>query len=398
MMERRRFVVIGAGMAGLSTAYRLRSFGAEVLVVERDRVGAADASSAGESRMYREMYSDPYLARMSRVANQRWAALEAEHGAELRSQHGLLFYGEDFDEETLEGSIPGARRVMDAEGIPYESLDRDQIAERFPLKPRPGDVGLFEPTAGAVLADRVLALWSQEIREAGVEVAEGESVHGIDLDGSGPARVRTTRRTVEADQVVLCVGPWTNELLAPLGLELALEVWGIYWAHYEIDPAIAPRMPQWFLFRREDPTRRDGGLYYGFPVLGEARAAGRAVIKVGIDWAPEELRAHRLADLPRQVPEHLVSLVDQTLAEQVAGIGPRLGGQLSPYTMTSDLHFVLDRLHPRLSLFTGGSGQAFKFAPLLGELLAQVAQDRGPSFDIGPLRAHRPAVGRRRAA
>jgi len=89
-----------------------------------------------------------------------------------------------------------------------------------------------------------------------------------------------------------------------------------------------------------------------------------------------------------------VQLLDRFLRHNWEGIGECVGLYCSPYTMTQDTLFVLDKLpgYPQISLFTGGSGQAFKFAPLLGKLLAEVVLDRTLSVDLSPLSASRECV------
>ena len=139
-------VIIGGGMAGLSCAASLAQLGIrDVVLLEAKTLAHAKASSFGETRMFREMYSDPVLCRLAQEANRLWREEEIHAGAKLRDTHGLLFYGESWDEETIEGSIPGARRVMDEQEIPYEALNASEISARFPLKPKTDFTGLFEP-------------------------------------------------------------------------------------------------------------------------------------------------------------------------------------------------------------------------------------------------------------
>ena len=140
--SRAAVVIVGGGMAGLSCAASLARRGVrDVVLLEAETLAHAKASSYGETRMFREMYSDPVLCRLAQEANRLWREEESHAGQQLRETHGLLFYGESWDEETIEGSIPGARRVMDDQGIPYEALDAGQITARFPLKPKPGFTG-----------------------------------------------------------------------------------------------------------------------------------------------------------------------------------------------------------------------------------------------------------------
>jgi sarcosine oxidase len=91
-------------------------------------------------------------------------------------------------------------------------------------------------------------------------------------------------------------------------------------------------------------------------------------------------------------PARLVELLDHFLFNNVSGIEERVETVISPYSMTSDVNFVLDRLSPKLSLFCGGSGQSFKFAPLIGDSLARLARGESPAVDISCWNHKRSAV------
>ena len=375
-------------MAGLSCAASLARHGiSDVVLLEARTLANARASSFGETRMFREMYSDPVLCRLAQEANRLWREEENHAGEQLRDTHGLLFYGESWDEETIEGSIPGARRVMDEQNIPYEALSSEQIAARFPLKPKPEFTGLFEPTAGAVRSDRVIAHWTQTARSAGQKLIEHCAVAGIDSDGGGVTL--ENGHHISAGQVVVTSGIWSQLLLAPLGLAPKLEVWPMLWAHYTVDPSLQERYPQWFCFQQERGD--DGGLYYGFPVLSHSED-GRPRIKAGIDWAPKQLRVADPNAMDAEPPARLVELLDHFLFNSVEGVQERVETVMSPYSMTSDVNFVLDRLTSKLSLFAGGSGQAFKFAPLIGDSLARLARNESTAVDLSCWSHQRDAV------
>ena len=381
-------LIVGGGMAGLSCAAALARQGiSDVVLLEAKTLAHAGASSFGETRMFREMYSDPVLCRLAQEANRLWGEEEVQAAEPLRETHGLLFYGESWDEETIEGSIPGARRVMDDQGIPYEALRSEEIRARFPLKPKAGFTGLFEPTAGAVRSDKVIAHWTRTARNAGHQLIELCPVAGIDADGAGVSL--ENGQHISADQVVVTSGIWSQLLLAPLGLAPKLEVWPMLWAHYTVDPTLADSYPQWFCFQQQRGD--DGGLYYGFPVLSHT-ADGRPRIKAGIDWAPRELRVAEPNAMTTEPPARLVELLDAFLFNEVDGIQERVDTVISPYSMTSDVNFILDRLTPNLSLFAGGSGQAFKFAPLIGDSLARLACGDQPAVDLSCWSHQRDAV------
>ena len=381
-------VIIGGGMAGLSCAASLARRGiSDVILLEGKTLAHARASSFGETRMFREMYSDPVLCRLAQEANRLWRDEETHAGEILRDTHGLLFYGESWDEETIEGSIPGARKVMDDQGIPYEALNAAQIAERFPLKPKADFTGLFEPTAGAVRSGKVIAHWVRTARTAGHQLVEHSPVSSIDADGGGVTL--EGGHHISAGHVVVACGIWSQLLLTPLGLAPKLEIWPMLWAHYTVDPALASRYPQWFCFQKERGD--DGGLYYGFPSLSTT-ADGRPRIKAGIDWSPKELRVAEPNTMCTEAPARLLELLDTFLFNELDGVQERVETVMSPYSMTSDVNFVLDRLTPKLSLFAGGSGQSFKFAPLIGDSLARLASGDQPAADISCWSHQRDAV------
>jgi sarcosine oxidase len=381
-------VIIGGGMAGLSCAASLARRGfSDVILLEGKTLAHARASSFGETRMFREMYSDPVLCRLAQEANRLWREEETHAGEILRDTHGLLFYGESWDEETIEGSIPGARKVMDDQGIPYEALNAAQIADRFPLKPKANFTGLFEPTAGAVRSDKVIAHWVRTARTAGHRLLEHSPVSSIDTDGGGVTL--EGGHHISAGHVVVACGIWSQLLLTPLGLAPKLEIWPMLWAHYTVDPALASRYPQWFCFQKERGD--DGGLYYGFPSLSTT-SDGRPRIKAGIDWSPKELRVAEPNAMCTEAPARLLELLDTFLFKELDGVQERVETVMSPYSMTSDVNFVLDRLTPKLSLFAGGSGQSFKFAPLIGDSLARLASGEQPAADISCWSHQRDAV------
>ena len=93
-----------------------------------------------------------------------------------------------------------------------------------------------------------------------------------------------------------------------------------------------------------------------------------------------------------EAPARLLELLDTFLFNELDGVQERVETVMSPYSMTSDVNFVLDRLTPKLSLFAGGSGESFKFAPLIGDSLARLASGEQPAADISCWSHQRDAV------
>lgn len=146
-------VVIGGGMAGTAAAYQLSKLSPDktgVMLEAGEEVAHKGGSSYGTSRMFRQMYSDPYFSDLQAKSMSLWKELEEESQTQLLDVNGLLFYGEADTGETVEGSILGALKVMQDRQIPHKFFDSpQQLSERFPpMRPGPAHIGLFEETAG----------------------------------------------------------------------------------------------------------------------------------------------------------------------------------------------------------------------------------------------------------
>ena len=370
--------IIGGGMAGLSAAAALSEMGIKnIALFEAQKLANANGSSFGESRMYREMYSDPILCKLAKESNKLWAKQESLSKISLRKEHGLLFYGESWNEETIEGSIPGAQKVMDDQQIPYEFLSSENISDRFPLKPKDHFVGLFEPSAGAILSDRAIDNWIQIIKNNGNNIFEDCKIQKID-ERNNLLRL-SSNQTVTFDQLIVASGMWSNQLLEPLGLKLDTKIWPMLWAHYLVDEKFIDNYPQWFCFQKA--LNDDGGLYYGFPVLSRNKN-NIPRIKVGIDWAPQDLILPDSSAMDKPFIKPLIKLLDNFIFNNLEGVISCDETFISPYTMTSDVNFILDKPRSNITVFSGGSGQSFKFAPLIGKCLAEKALNINCSFDI----------------
>ncbi|KAA8497474.1 N-methyl-L-tryptophan oxidase [Porphyridium purpureum] len=400
-------VIVGAGMAGTAAAYQLSKQDPEMngVVLEMgDAVAHERSSSYGESRMFRQMYSDPYFSELQTTALRMWRELEAESGTKLLSENGLLFYGEPDTGETVEGSIPSAISMMQQRGISHDVLpntaalyatcDGMTYAEQ-------ADMGVIEHEAGSVnsslACEEMMRLaqesgrWQLELNCQVTDVwrdSDKAGSNGISGDENELYCILTHDGQIyRARKVVLCAGAWANDLLAHFDVQLDMEVWKVHWGHYKIQSEKQPR--QWFFFGKED------ALFYGFPKQGDHTPVG----KVGVDFAPARDRMRSMSHFdytPDESPGGVVAQIDAFVSERWGTLyGERQDMYTSPYAVTRDAMFVLDTLpgHPSVSLFTAGNGRAFKFAPLLGHALGCLVRGVPETeFDISRMAVSRPGL------
>lgn len=352
-------VVVGLGGVGSAAAAALARRGQRVLGLDRYRPVHDLGASHGETRIVRKAYFEGagYVPLLHR-AYELWDELG------LLTRSGGLFLGAP-DSRVLAGSLATAQQW----GLPHELLDAGEVHRRFPALTPPEDVvALLEHDAGWVSPEVAVGAQLERAARAGAELHHDEPVQSW-AAGPGGVRVTTTRGTYEAGAVVLAPGRWAVDLLPDLPVPLRVEERRV---HFFPDAAgeFAPeRCPVWIW------ERPDGTVPYGFPQLGTGVKASvhHSRLRPAADWSGEE--------------------VAQLLRPLLPGLGRAPLRTLDcTYTLTPDEHFVVGRhpAHDRVLVACGFSGHGFKFTPVLGDALADLAVDGATSYDLAQLDPQRP--------
>lgn len=342
-------IVIGLGGMGSAAAAHLAARGQHVLGLEQYQPAHALGSSHGRSRVIRLAYFEhPAYVPLLLRAYELWEQLEHDRGRSLLAITGGLMIGAP-DSDVVSGSLRSAR----AHGLAHELLDAAEIRRRFPpFTPQPGDVALYEERAGVIRPEEAIHAHLEQANRHGADLRFDERVLDWHARASGDVEVRTTRGTYQAARLVIAPGAWASEMFKlPLPLEVEPQV--LYW----FDPTggaeafAANRFPIYIWDLGE------GVQFYGFPADDDGR------VKVAFFRSPKKDEATmRLALRP-----HLPSLADGTLVASVS----------CNYTLTPDHHFVIG-LHPnqpQVVIASPCSGHGYKFATVVGEILADLAID-----------------------
>jgi monomeric sarcosine oxidase len=372
-MERYDTIVIGIGGVGSAALYHLARRGARVLGIDMSRPPHCYGSSHGHTRVIRQAYFEhPNYVPLLRESYKEWRELESRGARRLFYQIGLVEIGA---EDGL--VVPGVLRAAKEHGLNVESLSSDAIQRRWPGLKVAGDlVGVYEPTAGYLLVEDCVEAHLAAAQAAGAEIkidlafeyrdTEAWSVDGdeisINLLHSGP---------VKAKCLIIAAGAWAGRLMSELSLKLTVLRKSLFWfktdlAEYQVQSGLPV-----YLF--ELPA----GIFYGFPKLDNlgvkvAEHTGGRVIAIPneVDRSPDADEQDRLmrflsAHLPgvkKEVSRHAVCL----------------------YTMSPDEHFIVDRhpAHANVVFAAGLSGHGFKFTPVLGRALADLALNGGTDLPI----------------
>ncbi|HUG17216.1 MAG TPA: N-methyl-L-tryptophan oxidase [Thermomicrobiales bacterium] len=368
-------IVVGLGAIGSATLCHLAKQGQRALGLEMFEPGHDHGSSHGYHRMIRTsaIHDDGYTPLAAR-AFELWRELGAEVDRDLLRMLGEIHI-------VHLGSRPGydeIAREMSARGL-WEVLSEADLAERFPgVRVCDDMLVTYEAQAGFLLSEEGIRAHVEVARRHGAAIRTGEEVTGWKADGSG-VRVETTQGAYRAGKLIITTGPWAHELLA--NLDFPLEVVRTVNGYFE------PSRPEW----RAENGAPDflltvpEGLFYGIPAVdGVGLKIGRNRIK-GVEHTTA--RAIR-----RTIEDSEIDLLRDVLDRYMPGAsGPELKRITCMCTYTPDDDFIVDRhpAHQQVLFGCGFSGRGYKFAPTVGEILADLATEGATRHDISFLSGSR---------
>jgi len=357
-------IVIGGGVMGTSAARWLAKRGRDTLLIERFEVGTDRGSSGGPTRIFRITHEHPDYVRMARRALEEWRALEDEADESLLITTAGLDIG------------PEGRRsaeALEAAGEPFAYLAADAVTERWPAIRLERDAEVFvQEDGGVCMAERTVLAQARLATAAGAAILERTQVDRLEATGTG-ATVHAGGQSYRSPVVLVTAGPWSAGLLGGVGLELPLVPSFEQATHFQLeDPLPLPTVIDWTV----DPPRTP----YTVP---EPEEPGRFKIalhmtgpSIDADARPSEPDPERLERVTRYATtryadHHAIGRTD-----------------LCMYTNTPDEDFLVDR---RGSVVIGSpcSGHGFKFAPLIGRILADLATAQPAPIAIERFLAYR---------
>lgn len=383
-------IVIGLGAHGAAALHALARRGKRVLGIEQFGIPHTLGSSHGSSRIIRMCYHEhadyvPLLKRSYAL----WKQLQATTKAPLINLTGGVYLGRPDHPEIL-GALDAAKR----HNLAHSLLSPAALRKRYPQFTLPRThVGMVEPTAGVLFPERCITAFVEQALKLGAMVRTHERVLDWSADTKG-IRVLTqstldpTAKPVEhrARKLIITAGPWTNQLLGDINLPLTVTRQVLAWVH--------PKNPAAF-----SPTRSGGGfgvwahhgedgfLHYGFPILPDS--ADAPGLKIAL---------HRPMDaFDPNIPDRSSRPGDEASVRSfLRDRMPTANGELLAlrtclYTNTPDGHFVIDRhpSHPNVVYSSSCSGHGFKFSPVIGEALADLALKGSTKLPIAFLAASR---------
>ena len=365
-------IVAGLGAHGSAAAYHLAKRGASVLGLERFARGHTLGSSGGLSRIIRlAYYEHPDYVPLLRRAWDLWRELERSSGETLLTQTGGLYAGAPAG-ELMSGSLASARTHR----LAHEVLDAAALRRRFPLFEWPdGWIGLHEEQAGWLAPERAIETHLREAERHGATLRFAEPVERWEPTNDG-VRVTTAAGGYDAQRLVIAAGAWLGRLVPLLAPHLWVERNVLFWLEPRAERDAFAKLPVYIV---EEPT----GFFYGFP-YDVAHGLKVAALHHGARVDPDTV--------DREIHEADERRVREWVRRRMPlGEGARREAKVCLYTVSPDSHFVIDAVpdHANVVFASACSGHGFKFASVVGEILADLAVAGTTRHPVGFLSAAR---------
>jgi sarcosine oxidase len=350
-------IVLGLGGMGSAAAAALARRGLRVVGFEQYPLVHNRGSSHGHTRIIRTAYYEhPAYVPLVRRAFTLWHELEQRTGRHLLTPSPCLNVGAaDSD------VVTGVRAAATEHNLAVETLVGPELERLYPQFHVPADyVGVLEHAAGFLYVEKCVEAHLDDARDHGAELYAETPVRSWRAAGNGVV-VEIDGGTVSAAKLVIAAGGWATRLLADIGVPLTVMRQVLQW--FDPGPRLAEFARDRFpIFLLDTPA----GSFYGLPAID------RRGVKVAQHYGAPELRSpDEIAWTPTPAD---TAPVNTFLREHLPTAGAHSHAEVCLYTLTPDRHFVIDRhpAHPNVAVACGFSGHGFKFAPTVGEILADL--------------------------
>lgn len=374
-------IVVGVGSMGAPTCYNLAKRGVNVLGLEQFNIVHEKGSHAGQTRILRKAYFEhadyvPLLDSTYKL----WAELEHKTGQKLFHRTGL-FYAGPKHHELLEGVKLSAKKY----NIALKTLNEKECSEQFrTFNFKENYEYLFEPNAGYVEPEKVISIYAEMAKNKGATLLENQLVESWNATNN-LITVKTKHDIFTARKIIFTSGGFTQKLLPNQFHKLI--------SRRQITCWFEPKKPSLFTNKNFPcfiyTTSKVPGSFYGFPLVLAGQDIVKMGVKVGYHYPGEIIDPYALNNF---INEKDAKLIKEFMQEFIPdGFKSSFATKSCIYSYSEDGHFIIENhnTHKNLSLACGFSGHGFKFAPLIGEILADLCLNGKTKHAIGFLSSDR---------
>ncbi|KAH6643228.1 hypothetical protein C7974DRAFT_387082 [Boeremia exigua] len=398
-------IVVGGGAIGLGAAYEVAKAGKSTLVLEQSCLFNAAGSSNDLARMYRTMYTEPFMAELAYKSMRIWKELEMDSGTSLRTMSGLLNFGDTkMGADTPEGTLMGPIANLETLDMPFRKMTKQEMESEYPFKNLPEAwEGIFAPDNGIINVPLLLRTLARLAKDYGAQTQQYTEVRKLvpmEEDNEDIWRVDTRVNgdeavSFKARKIIIAAGAYTNHVVQPsFGFKLKLNIWEMVASYFTVNsgPNGTHFPSMWFQFANDKRGR--SRLFYGFPTV---EWGPPNVCRIAVDAATRQItdpdqrcgsvvNPEDIHDTQEFIKKHLVGVDYTTPAYTLSCL----------QTNTFDNMFVLDYIPEQylqggarnsVAVFT--AGWAMKFVPLIGRALKDMVLNGHSEFALDEFKISR---------
>jgi glycine/D-amino acid oxidase-like deaminating enzyme len=360
------FLIIGAGIFGITTAVALRQKGYQVGILNPDSIPHPLAASTDISKIVRMEYgSDTLYMKMADQSIDGWKEWNAQFETTLYHEVGFLLLCKKNMEDPSQVFEKASYDNLIQAGYQPQRLDEASIPKRYPAI-RPGEFvdGFFHPKAGFAESGRAVAVLTEHARQLGVDIIEQQTAEKLIKEAGTIKGVHTREgKHYTSGHTIVCAGAHTPYLIPELLPYMKVTGHPVF--HLQPNQPDLLAMPDFPVFAADISNTG----WYGFPTHPTEKVIKIANHGKGLELHPENDERKVLPDDHEKLNQFLERTFPSLVGRKITYT------RRCVYTDTLDGHFWIDQ-HPALNgltIGTGGSGHGYKMGPVLGKLIAAAA-------------------------
>lgn len=355
-------IVVGVGAMGSASCYYLAKSGLKVLGLEQFNIPHEKGSHTGESRFVRMAYFEhPDYVPLLKRAYENWDHIEAISGRNLFHKCGLVYFGLNKSDQMV--GVRGSASLYD---LPIEEVSRDESKNRFSEFTLPDEYEtIFEQNAGFVVPEITIDTYVNQASLSGAKIMENTVLKDWQYD-NGVIKCTTSEGNFSAKKIVFTAGGWTQHLVKELQQELQVTQQSLAWFKPKnIEPYKEENFTCWSI---TDPEYE--GMFYGFPIFNK----DNLTMKLAYHARGIEKNADDKNDLVSQEELKPLNFFFNKYMPDLEGEIDYTKTCLYNYSNNED--FIIDALpgyDDNVIIACGFSGHGFKFVPVVGEVVHDLA-------------------------
>ncbi len=360
-------LIIGAGIFGITTAVELRKRNYSVAILNPDKIPHPLAASTDISKIVRMEYgSDMEYMDMTIESMEMWREWNELFNETIYHEIGFLLVSSNSMDHKMHEFEKASFDNLIKKGFQPERLNSERIAARFPaFSHKKYTDGFFNKTAGFAESGRVVELLTKYAKQLGVKIIEGQTVEKLIIKNNKAEGVKTKEGELfNAENIIVCAGNFTPFLIPEIKPNFKITGHPVFHLKPKNPELFSP--PRFTIFTADISNTG----WYGFPLHPKEKVVKIALHSEGLELHPE----HDERVVYKSDEVHFRNFLKESIP--ALADAPIVYTRRCCYTDTLDGHFWIDK-HPEINnliVGSGGSGHGFKMGPVIGKMIADVAE------------------------